>query len=303
MKVAVEAAGLGRRYGRHTWALRDCSLAIPAGRVVALVGPNGAGKTTLLHLAMGLQSPTTGTVEVFGWSPATHPLVVLSRVGFVAQDRPLYGRFTVAEMLEFGRRLNPRFDASMARERVGRLGLPLERPVGKLSGGQRAQVALTITLAKRPELLILDEPLSGLDPLARREFLQGLMEAVAAEGLSVILSSHILSELERVCDHLVILNGGQVQVAGDIDAILAAHHVLVGPPGDEAALAADPSVISSVRSDRQTTLLVRSVGRAAGPGWESHDVSLEDVVLAYLGRPSAGSLPVPQIVALTEAAR
>jgi ABC-2 type transport system ATP-binding protein len=302
LKAAIETTGLGRRYGRN-WALRECSLAIPAGRVVALVGPNGAGKTTLLHLAVGLLAPTTGTVEVFGWSPRANPLLVLARVGFLAQDRPLYRRFTVGEMLEFGRRTNPRWDASLAKARVSRLGIPLDRQVGKLSGGQQAQVALTVTLAKRPELLILDEPVSDLDPLARREFLQGLMEAVAEEGLSVILSSHIVSELERVCDHLVILNGGQVQVTGSIDAILAAHRILVGPPVDETTLSADTTVISVSRSPRQTTLLVRSNGRPARPDWESHDVSLEDVVLAYLGRPSAASLPPPELAAASGADR
>ena len=275
-----------KRYG-GTRALHECTVRIPGGHVVALVGPNGAGKTTLLHLAMGFLDPTAGQISVFGWSPQEQPAVVLPRVGFVAQDRPLYPRFKVGELLEFGRRLNPRWDGALARGRMDRLGIPLDRPVGKLSGGQQAQVALALTLAKRPELLLLDEPLSNLDPLARREFLQVLMDAVAEEELTVVLSSHIIAELERTCDYLVILAQGQVQLAGEIDGLLSGHRTLVGGPVNGALLDRDPAVIHSSHTPRQTTMLVKMNGRPAAGPWEEHSVGLEELVLAYLSRPVA----------------
>lgn len=298
MTAALEATALSKRYG-STSALTDCFLRIPAGRVVALVGPNGAGKTTLLQLAVGLLEPTAGDVKVFGWSPQQQPTLVLPRIGFLAQDRPLYRRFTVRDLLELGRQLNPRWNGELATERLDQLGIPLERPVGKLSGGQQAQLALTLTLAKRPDLLLLDEPLSNLDPLARREFLKVLMEAVAKDDLTVVLSSHIISELERTCDYLVILSEGRVQVAGEIEALLDDHRTLVGGPCDETLLGQDRSVISSSHTPRQTTILVRMDGRPAAGQWEEHRVDLEELVLAYLSRPSAVSLPSPEEVEWT----
>lgn len=207
--TVLTATGLGKRY-RRNWALKDCSLSIPEGRVVALVGPNGAGKTTLLHLAVGLLSPTEGGVAVLGKPAGTAE--TLPRVAFLAQDKPLYDGFTVADMLRFGAHLNQRWDQKMAEHRLGELEIPLDRKVGKLSGGQQAQVALTIALAKRPDLLVLDEPLSNLDPLARHEVMRGLMAAVAESGMTVVLSSHVVSDLENTCDWLVVLNRGQVQV-------------------------------------------------------------------------------------------
>jgi ABC-2 type transport system ATP-binding protein len=294
LNSVIEASGLGKRFG-STWALRDCSIRIPSGRVVALVGPNGAGKTTLLRLSAGLDEPTAGHIEVLGWSPQAQPTLVLPRIGFVAQERPLYGRFKVRDLLELGRRLNPRWDRDLAQSRMMRLGIPLERPAGQLSGGQRAQVALTMVLAKRPDMLLLDEPVAGLDPLARREFLQDLMEAVADKELSVVLSSHIVSELERTCDYLVILAGGQIQVAGEIDALVEQHRVLVGPRASN-EIESDPTVIRSSHTERLTTLLVRTEGRGVGSEWEVHQVSLEDIVLAYLSRPTARSMPRPELV-------
>jgi ABC-2 type transport system ATP-binding protein len=294
LNSVIEASGLGKRFG-STWALRGCSVRIPSGRVVALVGPNGAGKTTFLRLSAGLDVPTAGHIEVLGWSPQDQPTVVLPRLGFVAQDRPLYSRFKVKDLLELGRRLNPRWDDELARSRMKRLAIPLERPAGQLSGGQRAQVALTMVLAKRPDLLLLDEPVAGLDPLARREFLQDLMEAVAEKDLSVVLSSHIVSELERTCDYLVILAEGQIQVAGEIDVLVNQHRLLVGPRA-ASAVESDPTVIRFSHTERLTTLLVRSDGREIGSEWEIHQVSLEDIVLAYLSRPAARSMPPPELV-------
>jgi ABC-2 type transport system ATP-binding protein len=298
MNNALEATALTKRYGA-TRALSECDLRIPAGRVVALVGPNGAGKTTLLHLAMGFLEPTSGQIAVFGWSPQEQPTVVLPRVGFLAQDRPLYRRFEIRELLEYGRRLNPRWDGQLARTRLERLAIPLDRQLGKLSGGQQAQVALALTLGKRPEMLLLDEPLSNLDPLARREFLQVLMDAVAEEGLTVILSSHIIVELERTCDYLVILAQGEVQLAGEIEGLLDGHRTLVGGPVDQVALEREPSVIHASHTPRQTTMLVQLNGRPAAGQWEEHRVGLEELVLAYLSRSSAGSTSEPAWVGST----
>jgi ABC-2 type transport system ATP-binding protein len=299
MSIAIHASGLGKKY-RNGWALRDCFLQIPAGRISALVGPNGAGKTTLLRLALGLLKPTTGEISVFGWSPTTNPTLVLARVGFVPQDRPLYRRFTVDEMLHLGRSLNPRWDQATAVDRLRRLDIPLNRQLGQLSGGQQAQVSLSLALGKRPDLLLLDEPVSNLDPLARREFFAGLVEIVAADGLTVVLSSHVVAELERICDHLVILNAGRVQVMGEIDDLLALHKLLIAPRLNPADIASDPSVVQATHSERQSALLVKVGAKPVRPDWETHSVSLEDIVLAYLGNPLVSTLPAP---ALEEAAR
>jgi ABC-2 type transport system ATP-binding protein len=261
------------------------------------VGPNGAGKTTLLHLAVGLTAPSAGSIAVFGAAPRQQPLRVLPRVGFVAQEQPLYRGFTVAEMLTVGRKLNVRWDDGLAQTRLARLGIPLDRTVAKLSGGQRAQVALTLALAKRPDLLLLDEPVASLDPLARREFLHGLTEAAAAEGLTVLLSSHIIGDLERVCDYLIILSASRVQLAGDIAALIAQHKMLVGPRAQAAAVARDHAVIQARHSGPQATLLVHANGHAslASPSWTVHDVELEELVLAYLGQQVKDTLtPAPR---------
>jgi ABC-2 type transport system ATP-binding protein len=279
---AVVTESLGKRYGSK-WALRDCSLAIPAGAVTALVGPNGAGKTTLLHLAIGLGEPTTGEVLVLGRSARREPGSVLPLVGFVAQDHPLYRGFRLGELLTFGRKMNPGWDNELARSRLSALDIPLEQKVGTLSGGQQAQVALTLALAKRPDVLLLDEPVAALDPLARRDFLRSLMEAVAETGSTVVLSSHIVAELERVCDHIVILAEGGVRLDGAIEEILASHRLLTGPRSEHVPVA--PShVVEASATERQTTLLVRAEAQPPDPGWRSHDVSLEEIVLAYLGR-------------------
>ena len=223
----LQTQGLGKRY-RRLWALADCTLSIPGGHVVGLVGPNGAGKSTLLNLAVGLLAPTAGTIEVLGRPPAAGP-AELARVGYLAQDAPVYAGLSVADHLRFGARLNPGWDAELARGRVKRLDLDPHQRAGTLSGGQRAQLALTLAIAKRPELLILDEPVASLDPLARREFLADLMEATAEQELSVVLSSHLVADLERVCDYLIVLVGSRVRVAGPVDELLAAHHLLAGP--------------------------------------------------------------------------
>jgi ABC-2 type transport system ATP-binding protein len=217
----IESARLGKRY-RRTWALRDCTLGIPAGHVVALVGPNGAGKTTLLNMAVGLALPTTGVVTVLGGTPAGSP-EALDRIAFVAQDAPLYKNLPVADMLHVARNLNRRWDQRRAEVRLAELGIPLNKKVGQLSGGQKAQLALTVALARRPDLLVLDEPLASLDPLARHDFIESVMETVAAEGVSVVLSSHVVAELERMANYLIVLSFGKVQVAGEVDDLVAEH--------------------------------------------------------------------------------
>jgi ABC-2 type transport system ATP-binding protein len=282
MSNALETAHLSKRYGR-AWALQDCTVTLPAGRVAALVGPNGAGKTTLLHLAVGLLEPTGGSVQVVGLSPREQPRETLPRVGFVAQDHPLYRGFKVDELLMLGRKLNPRWDDALARGRMQKLGIPLDRRAGKLSGGQQAQVALVLALAKRPDLLLLDEPLASLDPLARREFLRTLMDAVADTGMTVLLSSHNISDLERVCDYLILLSASRVQLAGDIQQLVSEHKRLIGPRSDVEAIASVHTIIEASHTERQTTLLVRANGPIFSPAWEAQEVSLEDVVLAYLG--------------------
>jgi ABC-2 type transport system ATP-binding protein len=296
MTAVLQARGLGKRYGRR-WALSECTLDIPAGHVVGLVGPNGAGKTTLLNLAGGLLQPTSGSIEVLGGRPGASP-AQLGKVGFVAQDTPTYAALSVAEHLRLGARLNPGWDAALAEERIERVGLDPSRRAGKLSGGQRAQLALTLGIAKRPELLILDEPVAALDPLARREFLQGLMEAAAEHELSVVLSSHLVADLERVCDYLIVLVDSRVQVAGEVEELLATHHLLTGPRRDPATLPADQHVISASHTDRQSTLLVRTDAPIHDPAWTVGQVSLEDLVLAYMSRPTdtdSGHRPVLEV--------
>ncbi|MFG1682434.1 ABC transporter ATP-binding protein [Nonomuraea sp. NPDC049269] len=285
MKTVLEAQGLGKRYGRR-WALRDCTIDIPAGHVVGLVGPNGAGKTTLLKLASGQLEPTTGGITVLGGRPAGGP-AQLAKVGFVAQDTPVYAGLSVADHLQLGARLNLRWDAVLARERIRLLGLDPNQRAGKLSGGQRAQLALTLGLAKRPELLILDEPVASLDPLARREFLQSLMEAVVEHEFSVVLSSHLVADLERVCDFLVVLVDSRVEVAGEVDKLLATHHRLTGPRRDPDRLPDDQQVVSARHTDRQSTLVIRTDAPIHDPAWTVSQLSLEDLVLAYMEKHTA----------------
>jgi ABC-2 type transport system ATP-binding protein len=282
MSAILRAQGLGKRY-RRRWALSDCTLDIPAGRVVGLVGPNGAGKTTLLSLAAGLVTPTAGRIEVCGGRPAAGP-EQLAKVGFVAQDTPTYARLTVAEHLAMGARLTPGWDMKLARDRVRRLGLAPDQRAGNLSGGQRAQLALTLAVAKRPRLLILDEPVAALDPLARREFLQELSDATAGQDLSVVHSSHLVSDVERVCDHLIVLVGSRVRVAGAVSELLATHHLIATPRLDPAALPAGLHVISAHHTDRDTTMVVRADAPVHDPAWKVGPVGLEDLVLAYMSQ-------------------
>jgi ABC-2 type transport system ATP-binding protein len=278
MTSALIADGLTKRYGRRT-ALKDCTLDIPAGHVTGLVGPNGAGKSTLLQLACGLLDPTAGRIEVLGRRPVSGS----PKVGFVAQDTPVYAGLTVADHLRMGAHLNPTWDSALAEQRIAQVGLEPAQKAGKLSGGQRAQLALTIAAAKRPDLLLLDEPVAALDPLARRNFLQGLMELTAEQGMSVVMSSHLVADLERVCDYLIVLVDSRVQVAGEVEDLLAGHHRLVGQRCDTTDLGAGRFLVDQSHTDVQSTLVVRSTAPIDDPSWQVDGLNLEDIVLAYMG--------------------
>jgi ABC-2 type transport system ATP-binding protein len=287
----IEASDLGKKYG-STWALRDCSLAVPAGRVAALVGPNGAGKTTLLNLATGLAAPSAGAVTVLGGWPAGSP-AALDGIAFVAQDTPLYKNLSARDMLHLTRNLNRRFDQSYARTRLAELDIPLKRKAGRLSGGQQAQLALTLALARRPRLLLLDEPMAMLDPIARHDFMASVMTAMAADGVSVVLSSHVLAELERVADYLILMSRSRVQLFGEVEDLLAGHRLLTGPAAEADKYAQRP-VVQLRRAEAQAHLLVQATADdPVPPGWEAHPVSLEELVLAYLREPGAAARPGP----------
>jgi len=300
----IDTEGLGKRYG-DTWALRECTLALPAGHLIALVGPNGAGKTTLMNMTAGLAVPTAGTVTVLGGRPAGSP-AALDGIAFVAQDAPVYKNLSVADMLHLTGNLNRSFDRAFARARLDELGIPARKKSGKLSGGQQAQLALTLALARRPRLLILDEPLAALDPLARQDFLATVMTAMADDGVSVLLSSHALAELDRVADYLVVLSGGEVRLDGETDDLLACHRVLTGPVAEADAYAGQFDVVQDRRGGAQAHLLVRTPGPAAAParaGWEAHQVGLEELILAYLRSPGTAARPLALHAEPTEVAR
>jgi ABC-2 type transport system ATP-binding protein len=288
MTPAITTTGLTKCYGK-TPALNDCTITVPEGRISALIGPNGAGKTTLLKLLAGLSKPTAGQVTVNGSVPRQAP-AFLAEIGYLAQEIPLYRRLSAEDHIRAGAHLNPRWDGASVRERLTALNIPLDRPVGKLSGGQRAQVALSLILGKRPRLLLLDEPVAALDPLARRNFLGTLTDGVAMGGLTVMMSSHLVTDMERVCDHIVILSSSRVQVCGDIDDVLAEHKLLVGPRKDTTAIERDNHVVQVTRTPRQTTMLVRLNGPVHDPAFQVSDVSLEDIVLAYMGEDAPPAL-------------
>ncbi|WUB72514.1 ABC transporter ATP-binding protein [Streptomyces sp. NBC_00576] len=284
--TAMEAAGLGKRFGRKGWALRECTFRLPAGRVCAVVGPNGAGKSTLLAHAAGLLRPTEGTLTVLGTSPAE----ARERMAYVAQDKPLHPQLTVADTLRLGRELNPRrWDAAVAEGVVADGALDPDAKIRTLSGGQRTRVALALALGKRPELLLLDEPMADLDPLARHELMGTLMADAADNGTTVVMSSHVVAELEGSCDHVLLLGAGQVRLAGPLDDLLGAHALVTGPAADLDG----HTVIESRTTGRQTTALIRSGGRLAGT-WQSATPTLEELVLAHLRSPAAPALHIDE---------
>src|SRR6478735_2299576 len=287
----IETSVLGRRYG-GTWALRDCTLAIPDGHLVALVGPNGAGKSTLLNLVVGLTAPTTGEVTVLGGVPAGS-LPALDGIAFVAQDMPLYRHLSVGDTLHLARNLNLHFDSGYAHRRLADLGISGKHKAGKLSGGQRAQLALTLALARHPRLLVLDEPTAPLDPLARHDFMAAVMTAMADDGISVVLSSHMLAELERVADYLVLISHGRVQLDGTVDGLLARHRLVTGPAGRIGR--ADWDVIHTSGTGAQTHQLVRirSVDETLPTACEARPVGIEELALGYLRETPAAPVAAP----------
>lgn len=287
----IETHDLGRRYGA-TWALRECSLAIPAGHLTALVGPNGAGKTTLLNLVTGLSTPSAGDLTVLGdLRPGSLP--ALDGIGFVAQDVPVYRGFSVADMINLTRNLNRTFDVGHARRRVGDLGIDLRKRAGQLSGGQRAQLALTLALARHPRLLVLDEPTAALDPLARHDFMATVMAAMADDGVSVVLSSHLLAELERVADHLVLMSGGRVRLDGPVEDLLAVHRLVTTRSGP---VTRDPDweVVESSTAGAQSQQLVRlrSPQSLLPAGCDARPVGIEELAMAYLRTSTHAAGPV-----------
>jgi len=286
MKPAIETSGLTKQYRRVT-ALNNCTISVPEGRISALVGPNGAGKTTLLRLLAGLAAPTGGRAAVLVSTPRQDP-VYLAEVGFLAQEVPLYRRLTAEDHIGIGAHLNPRWDGESVRARLAGLRIPLDRPAGTLSGGQRAQLALALTLAKRPRLLLLDEPLAALDPLARQSFLAALAEAAAGGDLTIVLSSHLIADTERVCDHLILLAESEVQLCDDTESLLAQHRILTGPRKDTTAIARTHSIVREDTTSRQTTLLVRLNGPVIDPAWAVDEPNLEEIVLGYMSAGQAG---------------
>jgi ABC-2 type transport system ATP-binding protein len=293
MTAVIETSGLTKRYRRVT-ALSDCTISVPAGRISALVGPNGAGKTTLLKLLAGLAAPSAGHAAVFEGPPRQDP-AFLAEIGFLAQEIPLYRQWTAQDHIGIGAHLNPRWDGESVRARLSGLKIPLDQAVGTLSGGQRAQLALALTLAKRPRLLLLDEPLAALDPLARRNFLTMLTEAAADGDLTIVLSSHLIADIERVCDHLILLASSQVQLCGELEALLAEHRVLIGPRKDTRAIARTHAIVREDITARQTSLLVRLRGPVIDPAWAVEETNLEEIVLGYMSQDDAGRGTGPEV--------
>ena len=301
-ETAIETVGAGHRYSHQLWGLRGCTLSLPTGSITAVVGANGAGKTTLLNLLVGLLPASEGRLRVVGEEPSSKP-TFLARIGFLAQDCPLYKEFSVADMLHFGRAMNPNWDDDLARARLASANVPLNRRAGKLSGGQRAQVALALALAKRPQVLLLDEPLAALDPLARREFLRNLLDSAAASNITVMLSSHLLGDLARVCDHLVVISAGEVRLAGDLDQLLAEHHWVSGAAEQTSRLPGGVEVLTEYRHERHTRLLIRTSQRLLNPALTLEPVGLEELVLAYLEHPVTPSEQAGSPRVIREASR
>ncbi|MFH8986277.1 ATP-binding cassette domain-containing protein [Streptomyces varsoviensis] len=291
--MALRATRLGRRF-RSGWALRDCEFELPAGRVTALVGPNGAGKSTLLHLATDLLRPTTGELRIFGAAPGTAE--ARDRTAFLAQDKPLYPRFTVADTLRFGREFNRTWDQATAERIVRAGGIDLPTQVGTLSQGQCTRIALALALGKRPELLLLDEPLADLDPLVRHEVMGLLMAEAAERGITVVMSSHVLSELENVCDYVLLLKHGGVRLVGDTQELRETHALITGRADDGADDGLPPevdraTVVETALTGRQVTALVREPD-LVDRRWLTETPSLEDLLLGYL-RSDARPAPRP----------
>jgi ABC-2 type transport system ATP-binding protein len=278
MTAPLVTHGVGKRY-RRRWALRDCTLAIPERAIVGLAGPNGAGKSTLLGLTVGLLAPTEGVVEVLGRDPRLEP-EVLAGIGYVARDAPLYRSFTVRDTIEFARATNPGWDHSIAGEFLAKLSS--DDRVSALSAGEKARLALAVALGKRPALLLLDEPFARLDPLAAREFLRLLMDGVSELEATVVIASHVIADIERVSDHIVLLGDGHVRLEGSAEELIASHRLLTGAARPLGRIPGVREIIRERHSGRQMTLLVRIDGRVVDPSWSVDEIGLEDLLLAYM---------------------
>jgi ABC-2 type transport system ATP-binding protein len=283
--LAIQTTDLGKRYG-STWALQHCSIEVPVGHVSGLVGANGAGKTTLMRMLAGLSRPTAGSALVGGRTPSDRA-EFLREIGYLAQEIPLYRRWTAADHLALGAHMNPVWDESFARDRIRSLRIPLDKPMEALSGGMRAQVALGLALGKRPSILLLDEPVAALDPLARHDFLGSLAAAVAEGGVTVLLSSHLLPDLERVCDHLILIADSRPVICSEIEDLLAVHKLLTAPARDTSAIEREHEVLTVSRTPREVSLTVKLNGPVIDPAWRIDDLGLEEIVLAYLGHAAA----------------
>jgi ABC-2 type transport system ATP-binding protein len=281
------AQGLGKRF-RREWGLRGLTLEIPQGAIVGLAGPNAAGKSTLLALATGLLAPTEGTISVLGRDPLRDP-GVLAEVGYVAQGAPLYRSFSVAETIEYVRRTNSRWDPEIVTELLTRIDP--QTKVGSLSEGDRARLALALVLGKSPQLVLLDEPFASLDPLAGRELLQLLMDGVAETSATVVIASHVVADIERVCDHIVLLADGGVRLEGKVEELLDSHRLLTGPRRPLGSIRGVREVVRERHSGRQLTLLTVVDGPIVDPSWTVERVSLEDLLLAYM---APERLPTPR---------
>ena len=286
--TAIQTKGLGKRYGSF-WALENCTINVPVGSVSALVGPNGAGKSTLLKLLTGLSGSSSGDSQILGKTPMQRE-EFLEDIGYLAQEIPLYKQFSANDHVAMGKHLNKRWDDDFIRMRLKELAIPMDRSVGKLSGGQRAQVALALALAKKPKLLMLDEPVAALDPLARHDFLSSLAQAVADGGLTVVMSSHLLADLERVSDHVIVLAAGQTQLCDNVDSVLREHKLLVGQREDSPKFGEGVRIIHQTHTAKQSTLLVRLNKNAKLPQhWQKHNPNIEEIILAYMGQAKEGS--------------
>lgn len=283
----IEATNLTKRFGR-TWGLRNCSLSIPPGRVAALVGPNGAGKSTLLRMAAGLWRPTSGTIKVLGDNPGSSSSL-LTRVGYLDQERPLYKRFRVEEMFRFGDGANPNWNMANALSYVDQLGIDLRARVSDLSGGQQAQVALTMCIAKQPELLILDEPAASLDPVAREELLRLLMREVADRGTSVVLSTHALGDVASICDYVIIITHSNVVLHDDLDYVVESHRFLSASSTDSSTLPEGTTVVETQMDSRKVTHLVQVTLPFEDEKWRVTEPTLDEIIMAYLRREAVPS--------------
>jgi ABC-2 type transport system ATP-binding protein len=279
MDAALEAHGYGKRYRRRNWALRGVDLTVPEGSITALVGPNGSGKSTLIRSWIGFERPTEGRLVTGGVDPRRDRGAAVARVGYVPQSPSLYGSLTIADHLALAATLRTGFDVAQAATYVGRLSIPLSAVAAELSGGEQAQVGLAIALGTRARILLLDEPLASLDPLARREFLHILVEAVRAEGHTALLSSHVITDIEQACDRLLVLGGGRKLLDLSIADSIAAHRII------ETRMPTDEVVGTFMDTGGGLVSLVRVT-----PGSVPHGrpATLEEVVLGHL---AAGRAP------------